>query len=50
MVVLSLCSSVSISYAGYLGGKIRHTELSSTTISKGANEGGQGEGGEKDED
>ncbi len=50
MVVLSLCSSVSISYAGYLGGKIRHTELSSTTISNGANEGGQGEGGEKDED
>ena len=50
MVVLSLVSSVSISYAGYLGGKIRHSELSSTTIGNGTNEDGQGEAGEKGED
>lgn len=49
MVVLSLVSSVSISYTGYLGGKIRHTEVSSSTIANGTNEAGQGEADE-DED
>lgn len=47
MVVLSLTSSVSISYAGYLGGKIRHTELSSATTGNGIE---SGQENEEDED
>lgn len=49
MVTFSLVSSVSISYTGYLGGKIRHTEISSTTIGNDTNEGGQGEAEEEED-
>ena len=50
LLILSLVAAGSISYTGYLGGKIRHTELSGQ-IGQTANPAGQGaESDEKDDD
>ncbi len=50
LFILSLVSAGSISYTGYLGGKIRHTELSGQ-IGQTASPAGQGaESDEEDED
>jgi hypothetical protein len=50
LLLLSLVAAGSISYTGYLGGKIRHTELSGQ-IGQTANPAGQGaESDEKDDD
>jgi hypothetical protein len=51
MVVISFIASGAISYTGYLGGKIRHTEISGNTSVQGADQGGEkGEQGENDKD
>lgn len=50
MMLFSLCSTVSIVYAGYLGGKIRHTELSVSSVTQGTNENEKGESAEEEED
>lgn len=47
MTLMSIASGISISYTGYLGGFIRHTEVSSITTQQNS----QGEqGGEQDSD
>jgi hypothetical protein len=52
MVVISFVSAGAISYTGYLGGQIRHTEISSNAkVQTGVQGGEQGEaGGDKDDD
>lgn len=50
LLALSLISAGTISYTGYLGGKIRHTEISGNAGVQGTDQGGEKEKGEEDED
>lgn len=50
VTLLSLVAGSSISYTGYLGGKIRHTEISCGTNVQGTDQGGEKNGNEKDND
>lgn len=51
MVVISLVSASAIAYTGYLGGQIRHTEISGNAPVQNGQQGTeQGEAGEEDDD